>query len=68
MPDLQIMSPREYTFRIGWVAGGLAFYPWQIAVGLSLRYWPYIFTLTGRAHLGPFKGWIAVRGRPPADA
>jgi hypothetical protein len=40
--------------------GGAAFYPYQIALGMSLRYWPCLFAPSIRVHIGPFKLWGAV--------
>jgi len=43
--------------------GGATFYPYQLALGLSLRYWPCLFAPSVRIHLGPFKVWGAIRLR-----
>ncbi len=45
--------------------GGVAWYPYQWAFGLSLRYWPCLFAPSVRMHVGPFKVWFGVNiGRP----
>ena len=51
---------REWDFHVGPVSGGLTFYPYQLALGISLRYWPCIFAPAFRVHVGPFKAWGCV--------
>lgn len=36
---------------------GFTFYPYQISLGVSLRYWPCIFAPAFRIYIGPFKIW-----------
>jgi hypothetical protein len=54
---------RDADFRIGRLIGGASFYPYQLALGLSVRYWPRIFAPSLRVHIGPFKVWLAWLGR-----
>ena len=49
---------REKLFEAGPVFGGLAFFPYQLAMGLSVRWWPCIFTPSIRLYIGPFKLWV----------
>lgn len=57
-----VRRAREFDWVFGPFIGGFTIYPYQIAVGMTLRYWdgPMI-----RVHLGPFKGWICwvIRGK-----
>jgi len=45
----------EYHGRLGGI--GLTFYPYQIALGISLRYWSCIFAPAFRIHILCFKLW-----------
>ena len=40
------------------VGGGVAVYPYQIAAGVSVRYWKCLFAPSLRIHVGPFKLWF----------
>lgn len=40
--------------------GGVTFYPYQVAFGVSLRYWPCLFAPAFRIHVLCFKVWGAV--------
>lgn len=51
---------QERYFQWGPIGGGFTFYPYQVAVGFSLRYWPCIFAPSIRIHLGPFKFWLYI--------
>ena len=45
-----------------WVfGGGITLYPYQLSLGITLRYWPCIFAPVIRIHIGPFKLWLYVR-------
>ena len=46
---------REGLLQYGRFTFGAAVYPYQIAFGISLRYWPCIFAPSIRIHIGPFK-------------
>ena len=46
---------REVIVDWGLFTFGVAVYPYQIALGVSLRYWPCIFAPSIRVHIGPFK-------------
>ena len=48
----------DLDFHWGRLGGGFTFYPYQLAFGVSLRYWPCIFAPTIRIHVGPFKFWL----------
>jgi hypothetical protein len=50
---------RDADFRFGRLIGGVSFYPYQVALGLSVRYWPCIFAPSLRVHIGPLKVWLA---------
>jgi hypothetical protein len=52
---------RDKDFVLGPFMGGATFYPYQAALGVSLRYWPCLFAPSIRIHLGPFKVWFALR-------
>lgn len=54
------MRARDWDFDFWRFMGGITFYPYQIALGLTLRYWPCIFAPAVRAHVGPFKFWLTI--------
>ncbi len=56
---------RERTAFFGPFGGGLAFFPYQLALGISLRYWSCLIAPAFRIYLGPFKlwGYVSLRGR-----
>ena len=47
----------DKDISIGRFLGGVTFYPYQIAFGFSLRYWPCIFAPAFRIHFLCFKVW-----------
>lgn len=49
---------RDWDFLVGPLGGGATFYPYQLSLGFSLRYWPCIFAPSLRIHAGPFKVWL----------
>ena len=51
---------RDWDWRCGRFVGGFTFYPYQIALGMTIRYWPCIFAPSIRIHIGPFKIWVAI--------
>ena len=48
---------REWFGATGPVGGGITFYPYQLAIGVTVRYWPRVFAPTIRLHIGPIKIW-----------
>jgi hypothetical protein len=52
---------RDIDFLVGPLGGGATFYPYQISLGLTLRWWPCLFAPTIRLHIGPFKVWAYLR-------
>ncbi len=56
-----VNTAHELNFGIGPVFGGLVLLPYQLAVGLSLRYLPCIHSVMLRVYAGPFKDWLNVR-------
>jgi hypothetical protein len=51
---------RDWNFDFGPFIGGFTFYPYQIALGATVRYWPGVFAPAIRVHLGPFKFWCCI--------
>lgn len=51
---------RDLDFRLGCFGGGITWYPYQMSLGFSVRYWPCLFAPTIRVHIGPFKFWLYV--------
>ena len=49
---------REFQFHNKYCGGGLTFYPYQIACGISLRYWKCIFAPSVRIHFLCWKIWF----------
>lgn len=58
---------RDIDFKLGPFGGGVTWYPYQISLGFSLRYWPCLFAPTIRIHIGPFKAWLYVSLRLRAE-
>lgn len=50
----------QWDFTIGRLCGGLGFYTYQLALGVSLRYWKCTGTPSIRIHFGPLKLWVGV--------
>jgi len=50
----------DCDFNWGILGGGITFYPYQLSLGLSLRYWPCIFAPSIRIHIGPIKLWLYI--------
>ena len=56
------MKAISWDFFDFWIfMGGITFYPYQISLGFSLRYWPCIFTPSIRIHIGPIKIWLGIK-------
>ena len=53
------MIAREFlNFHKGPFVGGFTFFPYQLALGISIRFWFSLFGFTAiRLYLGPFKFW-----------
>lgn len=51
---------RDLDWQLGRAMGGFTFYPYQVALGCTVRYWPGVFAPSIRLHIGPFKIWVAV--------
>jgi len=47
----------DLDFRIFKLIGGITFYPYQISLGITLRYWPRLFKPSIRIHFLCFKFW-----------
>jgi hypothetical protein len=47
----------DLDFHIGRFVGGVTFYPYQISLGFTLRYWPKTFSPAFRIHFLCFKIW-----------
>ena len=47
---------RELDFSFGPLMGGFTFFPYQLALGISIRYWS-CFAPAIRVYVGPFKFW-----------
>ena len=60
-----VARARDLDFCWKRIVGGFTWYPYQISLGISLRYWPCIFAPSLRVHLGPCKFWIAFLGNEP---
>ena len=51
---------RDWDFYGRYFGGGITFYPYQFAIGWSVRYWTCIFAPSIRLHIGPFKFWLYI--------
>ena len=58
---------RECDFHWGPFGGGLTFFPYQLAFGVSLRYWASIYAPALRVYAGPLKLWLYCSFRRTAD-
>ncbi len=54
---------REATFNLR-VTGGATFFPYQLALGLSVRWMSCLSGPAIRLYLGPFKLWMGVWPAP----
>ena len=54
------MKAREVNFDLGMFTGGFTFFPYQLAFGFSIRYWPLHFSPAIRLYFGPFKFWCFI--------
>jgi hypothetical protein len=54
---MPLSRARDWDFEFKHLIGGLTFYPYQLAVGMTIRYWPNVFAPSIRIHIGPFKVW-----------
>lgn len=53
--EVKVNKAIEYTYFTKWFGIGLSIFPYQIAFGLSLRYW--FHSIAFRLYLGPIKFW-----------
>ena len=53
----------EYPF----LNGGFQIYLYQLALGLSLRYWSCLGSIAIRIYIGPFKLWFSIPIRRTVD-
>ena len=54
------MKVKDWDFKLGCFGGGITLYPYQLALGITFRYWPCIFAPNIRIHVGPFKLWFYI--------
>lgn len=52
-------TAREYELKKGPLFGGLVIFPYQIAFGFSVGFWPCVGAPRLRLYLGPFKLWLS---------
>ncbi len=50
----------EWPIEIGPIAGGFEIFTYQVAIGISIRWWSCLRTPALRLYLGPFKLWLYV--------
>lgn len=55
------MKAIQWDKHFSRVGGGFDFYPYQIAFGISLRYWPCFSGPAFRVYFGPIKIWGYVK-------
>ena len=55
------MRARQFDYHGKRFMGGVCWYPYQVAIGASLRYWPCLFAPSVRVHFGPFKIWVGIK-------
>jgi hypothetical protein len=55
------MKAIQRDFSWGPAGGGISFYPYQMALEVSIRYWPCVFAPSVRLHIGPLKLWCYLR-------
>jgi hypothetical protein len=54
------MKALDKTFFWKCLEGGITFYPYQLSLGLTLRYWPDLYAPNIRIHIGPIKLWCYI--------
>ncbi len=62
-PKGEMMRAKDFDFYMRYGGIGFTFYPYQIAFGFSLRYWPCVFAPAFRIHFLCFKlsGYIKIK-------
>jgi len=53
----EVKQVKEWFRSFGPLGIGGAFFTYQLAFGISLRYWPCISSPAFRIYVGPFKIW-----------
>jgi len=48
------------AIELEWKHGGFVIFPYQFALGLSLRYWSCLAAIAIRIYCGPFKIWFSI--------
>lgn len=61
--ESQMNKAIDWTFELGWVSGGVRFYPYQVGIGISMSFWPCIQRPDISIHVGPFKLWVGISGQ-----
>ena len=66
--EREMKRARDLDWTLGPLIGGFTYYPYQVAVGMTLRYWEESGPMV-RVHLGPFKAWVCwvIRGKRNQD-
>ena len=49
---------KDIDFKIGHLGGGITLFPYQLALGISFRYWHCVFAPALRIYFGPIKVWL----------
>lgn len=56
--EMVVAKARDWDVYCRYIDGGITFYPYQIAFGITFRYYPHIFHPSIRLHIGPIKLWL----------
>lgn len=54
------MKAKDWDFKWKGLGGGITIYPYQISLGISLRYWPCIHAPSIKIYFGPIKIWLYI--------
>ena len=52
----------EWPLKCGPVVGGFEIFTYQLALGISIRWWSCLNTPALRLYIGPFKLWLYIEG------
>lgn len=57
------MPDKVYEYPIEWrkIAGGFEFFTYQLAFGISIKWWTCLKTPCLRLYFGPFKLWLYIK-------
>jgi len=64
---MKLNTAKDLDFELGWIGGGVRFYPYQFGMGVSVSFWPCLKRPQVAVHIGPFKIWLGISGQRVYD-